>query len=41
MALSIQSSSARAKQANAALWGEKIGFNAVYAAGGTLVRTAQ
>jgi methanogenic corrinoid protein MtbC1 len=31
----------RAKQADAALWGERIGFNAVYAVGGTLVRTAQ
>lgn len=31
----------RAKQADAALWGERIGFNAVYAVGGTLVRTSQ
>lgn len=31
----------QAKQADAALWGERIGFNAVYAVGGTLVRTAQ
>jgi hypothetical protein len=31
----------RAKQADSALWGERIGFNAVYAVGGTLVRTAQ
>ncbi|GAA6618546.1 hypothetical protein [Scytonema sp. NUACC26] len=31
----------RAKQADAALWGERIGFDAVYAVGGTLVRTAQ
>jgi len=30
----------RAKQADAAVWAEKIGFNAVYAVGGTLVRTA-
>jgi hypothetical protein len=29
----------RAKQADAALWSERIGFNAVYAVGGTLVRT--
>jgi len=29
----------RAKQADAALWGERIGFDAVYAIGGTLVRT--
>jgi hypothetical protein len=28
------------KQPDAALWGERIGFNAVYAIGGTLVRTA-
>ncbi len=27
------------KQADAALWTEKIGFNAVYAVGGTLFRT--
>lgn len=31
----------RAKQGNAALWAERIGFNAVYAIAGTLVRTAQ
>lgn len=31
----------RAKQADAALWGERIGFDAVYAVGGTLVRLAQ
>lgn len=31
----------RAKQADAALWGERIGFDAVYAVGGTLIRTAQ
>lgn len=31
----------RAKQADAALWAERIGFNAVYAVGGTLIRTAQ
>ncbi|RCJ37343.1 hypothetical protein A6770_14525 [Nostoc minutum NIES-26] len=30
----------RAKQADAALWAERIGFNAVYAVGGTLFRTA-
>jgi hypothetical protein len=29
----------RAKQPDAALWGERIGFDAVYAIGGTLVRT--
>jgi hypothetical protein len=31
----------RAKQVDAALWGERIGFDAVYAVGGTLVRTVQ
>ncbi len=31
----------RAKQPLAALWGERIGFNAVYAVGGTLIRTGQ
>jgi hypothetical protein len=31
----------RAKQADAALWAERIGFDAVYAVGGTLVRTVQ
>ena len=31
----------RARQADAALWGERIGFDAVYAVGGTLVRTVQ
>ncbi len=31
----------QAKQADAVLWGERIGFDAVYAVGGTLVRTAQ
>ena len=31
----------QAKQADAALWGERIGFDAVYAVGGTLVRTSQ
>ncbi|MCL1463900.1 hypothetical protein [Argonema galeatum] len=29
------------QQADAAIWTERIGFNAVYAVGGTLVRTAQ
>lgn len=29
-----------AKQADAAIWTERIGFNAVYAVGGTLIRTA-
>jgi hypothetical protein len=31
----------QAKHPGAALWGERIGFNAVYAVGGTLVRTTQ
>ncbi|MBW4667109.1 MAG: hypothetical protein KME60_06585 [Cyanomargarita calcarea GSE-NOS-MK-12-04C] len=31
----------RTKQADAALWTERIGFNAVYAVGGSLVRTAE
>ncbi|PHJ63258.1 hypothetical protein VF14_31500 [Nostoc linckia z18] len=31
----------RAKQTDAPLWGERIGFDAVYAVGGTLLRTAQ
>lgn len=31
----------RTKQADAALWTERIGFNAVYAVGGTLVRTTE
>jgi len=30
----------RAKQADAAIWSERIGFNAVYAVGGTLFRTS-
>lgn len=38
--LVITSLQLRAKQADAALWAERIGFNAVYAVGGTLVRTA-
>lgn len=31
----------KAKQADAAIWAERIGFNAVYAVGGSLIRTAQ
>jgi predicted ATP-dependent Lon-type protease len=31
----------RTKQADAALWTERIGFNAVYAVGGSLVRTVE
>jgi hypothetical protein len=30
----------QAKQADAPIWAERIGFNAVYAVGGTLIRTA-
>lgn len=30
----------QAKQADAAIWTERIGFNAVYAVGGTLTKTA-
>ncbi len=38
--LVVTSGKLRAKQANAIIWGERIGFDAVYAVGGTLVRTA-
>jgi len=38
--LVVTSRKLQAKQPDAALWGERIGFNAVYAVGGTLVRTA-
>jgi len=31
----------KAKQADAAIWAERIGFNAVYAVGGSLIRTTQ
>jgi hypothetical protein len=31
----------QAKHADAAIWTERIGFNAVYAVGGTLVRNTQ
>lgn len=31
----------KTKRADAAIWAERIGFDAVYAIGGTLVRTAQ
>jgi predicted ATP-dependent Lon-type protease len=37
--LLVTSLKMRTKQANAALWSEKIGFNAVYTVGGTLFRT--
>jgi len=38
--LVVTSSKLQAKQANAIIWAERIGFDAVYAVGGTLVRTA-
>jgi predicted ATP-dependent Lon-type protease len=38
--LLVTSLQLRVKQADAALWTERIGFNAVYAVGGTLFRTA-
>jgi len=37
--LVVTSSKLQAKQANAIIWAERIGFDAVYAVGGTLVRT--
>lgn len=39
--LVVTSGKLQAKQANARIWAERIGFNAVYAVGGTLVRTAE
>ncbi|MEH2356451.1 hypothetical protein [Nostoc sp.] len=36
--LVITSRRLQAKQADAAIWAERIGFNAVYAVGGTLIR---
>ncbi|AFZ01690.1 hypothetical protein [Calothrix sp. PCC 6303] len=38
--LLVTSLKMRTKQADAALWSERIGFNAVYAVDGTLFRTA-
>ncbi len=38
--LVVTSRRLQAKQADAAIWAERIGFNAVYAVGGTLIRTA-
>jgi len=38
--LVVTSGKLQAKQANALIWAERIGFDAVYAVGGTLVRTA-
>ena len=37
--LLITSRQLQAKQPDAAIWTERIGFNAVYAIGGTLIRT--
>jgi hypothetical protein len=37
--LVVTSSQLQPKYPNAAIWTERIGFNAVYAIGGTLVRT--
>jgi len=37
--LLITSRRLQAKQSDAAIWTERIGFNAVYAVGGTLIRT--
>jgi hypothetical protein len=39
--LVIASRQLQAKQADAAIWAGRIGFNAVYAIGGTLIRTAE
>ncbi|MEG4576554.1 hypothetical protein QUA56_28340 [Microcoleus sp. N3A4] len=39
--LVVTSSKLKVKQPNAIIWGERIGFDAVYAVGGTLVRTAE
>ncbi|MEH2158372.1 hypothetical protein [Nostoc sp.] len=36
--LVVTSRRLQAKQADAAIWAERIGFNAVYAVGGTLIR---
>ena len=38
--LIITSRKLQTKQADAPIWAERIGFNAVYAVGGTLIRTA-
>jgi len=39
--LVITSRRLQAKHADAAIWTERIGFNAVYAIGGTLIRTTE
>lgn len=39
--LVVTSRRLQAKHPSAAIWTERIGFNAVYAIGGTLIRTAQ
>jgi hypothetical protein len=38
--LVVTSRQLQAKQSDAAIWAARIGFNAVYAVGGTLIRTA-
>ena len=38
--LVVTSRQLQAKQADAPIWAERIGFDAVYAVGGTLIRTA-
>jgi hypothetical protein len=38
--LVLTSRQLQAKQSDAAIWAGRIGFNAVYAVGGTLIRTA-
>lgn len=39
--LLVTSRSLQAKQPDAAIWAERIGYDAVYAVGGSLVRTVQ
>ncbi len=39
--LLVTSRQLQAKQVDAAIWAERIGYDAVYAVGGTLVRTVQ
>lgn len=39
--LLVTSRRLQAKQADAAIWAERIGYDAVYAIGGTLVRTVE
>jgi hypothetical protein len=39
--LLVTSRRLQAKQADAAIWAERIGYDAVYAVGGSLIRTAE